>query len=82
VVATEWPAFRELNLATLKDIMTYPLVVDGRNLFDPAEMAEAGFWYYPTGRPPVVPEPASSASLLIEAVEHAAAPVEQPSSTP
>lgn len=55
VIATEWPEFRELDLAELRGRMAYPLVIDGRNLFDPAAMAEAGFSYYPTGRPPVVP---------------------------
>jgi UDPglucose 6-dehydrogenase len=54
VVATDWPAFRALDLARLRAAMTYPLVVDGRNLFDPGEMRAAGFSYYPTGRPPVV----------------------------
>jgi len=76
VVATEWPAFRELDLGTLKEIMAYPLVVDGRNLFDPSEMAGAGFWYYPTGRPPVVPEPAAAGSLPIEPVGDVS-PIEQ-----
>jgi hypothetical protein len=45
--------------------MVYPLVVDTRNALDPAAMIDAGFSYYPTGRPsqtgvpPAVP-PASS----------------------
>jgi UDPglucose 6-dehydrogenase len=71
VVATEWPVFRDLDLRTLKEIMLTPLVVDGRNLFDPARMAEAGFWYYPTGRPPVVPDPTASGPRRVEAAEHA-----------
>ena len=53
VVCTEWPEFRVLDLETLRDVMTYPLVVDGRNLFDRESMAAAGFTYYPTGRPRV-----------------------------
>jgi UDPglucose 6-dehydrogenase len=81
VIATEWPAFRDLDLGTLKETMTYPLVVDGRNLFDPAEMADAGFWYYPTGRPPVVPTPAVQGSLPIEESGQPD-PVGQPSVTP
>jgi UDPglucose 6-dehydrogenase len=55
VVGTEWPEFRELDLTVLRGTMAYPLVVDGRNLFDPDEMARAGFWYHPTGRPPTAP---------------------------
>lgn len=53
VLCTEWPEFRSLDLARLKDSMRYPLVVDGRNLFDPAEMAANGFSYYPVGRPAI-----------------------------
>ena len=33
--------------------MAYPVVIDGRNVFEPAQMAELGFTYYPTGRPSV-----------------------------
>jgi UDPglucose 6-dehydrogenase len=51
VVATEWEEFRQLDLAALREAMAYPVVVDGRNLFDPLEMSNAGFSYYPTGRP-------------------------------
>ena len=54
VLATDWDAFRKLDLLTLREVMAHPVVVDGRNLFDPREMAAAGFWYYPTGRPPVL----------------------------
>jgi UDPglucose 6-dehydrogenase len=53
VVCTEWDEFRALDLERLKSVMTYPVVVDGRNIFNAQEMAAAGFLYYPTGRPPV-----------------------------
>lgn len=53
VVCTEWPDFRELDLSRLKGIMATPIVVDGRNIFEPEVMANAGFTYIPTGRPPV-----------------------------
>jgi UDPglucose 6-dehydrogenase len=55
VVATEWPEFQALDLARLRDLMAYPIIVDGRNALDPAAVAAAGFTYYPTGRPPVLP---------------------------
>jgi len=54
VLATDWEAFRNLDVLTLREVMAHPVVVDGRNLFDPLEMASAGFFYYPTGRPPVL----------------------------
>ena len=57
VLATEWDEFRHLDLAAVKRVMAHPVVVDGRNLFDPAEMAAAGFWYYPIGRPSLVGSP-------------------------
>ena len=60
VLCTEWDEFRTIDLDRLRDLMAYPLVVDGRNVFDPAEMRRAGFTYYPTGRPAVVPDPAGS----------------------
>jgi UDPglucose 6-dehydrogenase len=52
VVCTEWPEFRQLDLERLKGIVTLPIIVDGRNLLDPEMVAQAGFTYFPTGRPP------------------------------
>lgn len=54
VIATEWDEFLGTDLTKLKEVMAYPVVVDGRNLFDPDAMRAAGFTYYPTGRPSVV----------------------------
>jgi UDPglucose 6-dehydrogenase len=53
VVGTEWEDFKQLDLPRIKQAMVYPIVVDGRNLFDPRQMRDAGFTYYPTGRPAV-----------------------------
>jgi len=57
VLCTEWEEFRELDLERLKAAMAYPVVVAGRNFFDPETMGAAGFTYYPTGRPPVLQAP-------------------------
>jgi UDPglucose 6-dehydrogenase len=51
VVCTEWQEFQTLDLHHLRTVMSYPLVVDGRNLFSPQTMAAAGFTHVPTGRP-------------------------------
>ncbi len=51
VVCTEWPEYAALDLARLRDLMALPIIVDGRNVLDPAAAAEAGFTYLPTGRP-------------------------------
>jgi UDPglucose 6-dehydrogenase len=49
VVVTEWDELRELP--SLRDSMRNPLVVDGRNFFDPGELRAAGFTYEGVGRP-------------------------------
>lgn len=54
VVCTEWEEFKRLDLDMVKEQMAYPLIVDGRNVFDPHEMRTRGFTYLPTGRPPVL----------------------------
>ena len=54
LVLTEWEDFAALDLARMKKTLRYPIVVDGRNLFKPAEMAAAGFNYYSIGRPDVM----------------------------
>ena len=56
VICTEWHEFRRPNLAKVRDAMNAPLVFDGRNLYEPARMAEMGFDYYSIGRPHVAPE--------------------------
>jgi UDPglucose 6-dehydrogenase len=50
VLCTEWEEFLSLNLSKLRAFMTYPTVVDARNMFDPEQMRTAGFSYYPIGR--------------------------------
>ena len=56
VVCTEWEEFRNLELTRVYKEMSRPLIVDGRNIFDPQTMAELGFTYLPMGRPAVGPE--------------------------
>jgi UDPglucose 6-dehydrogenase len=51
VICTEWAEFRRLDLSLIRTLMARPMVVDGRNLLDPAEVAAAGLSYFPTGRP-------------------------------
>ena len=50
VLVTEWPEFRELDLELLGRQMAQPILVDGRNLFDPAAARLAGFDYCGIGR--------------------------------
>ncbi len=51
VVLTEWTQFRALDPKRLKDLMRQPVVVDLRNIFNPAEMWGLGFVYESIGRP-------------------------------
>ena len=51
VIVTEWPELRELASAEVRDAMAVPLIVDGRNLLDPAAAIAAGFVYEGIGRP-------------------------------
>lgn len=50
VVATEWDEFRNLDVRAVKVLLKQPIVVDGRNIYDPDEMKAAGFTYLCVGR--------------------------------
>lgn len=50
VICTEWKAFRAIDYAKVKDALTSPVVVDGRNLYDPEIVASYGLDYLPIGR--------------------------------
>jgi len=51
LVVTEWEEFRALDWERIYDSMARPLVIDGRNLLEPARMAALGFEYHSFGRP-------------------------------
>jgi UDPglucose 6-dehydrogenase len=50
LICTEWPEFLDLDLADLKGRMANPILIDGRNLFDPAAVRISGFEYLSIGR--------------------------------
>lgn len=50
LLITEWKEFRMPSWQVVKKLMANPLVIDGRNIYDPAEMAEYGFDYHCIGR--------------------------------
>lgn len=56
LILTEWQEFAALDLNRLRKELKYPIVIDGRNLYDPAAMSEHGITYYSVGRLPVAPE--------------------------
>lgn len=51
VIITEWNEFRALDLTRVKSLMKTPVMVDLRNIYDPADMTDKGFAYTSIGRP-------------------------------
>ncbi len=50
ILVTEWNEFKQLDMARIKASMRQPVLVDGRNIYDPRRMAEMGFIYRGMGR--------------------------------
>ncbi|MBP1465771.1 UDP-glucose/GDP-mannose dehydrogenase family protein [Candidatus Chloroploca sp. M-50] len=50
LLVTEWNEFKQINWDKIRSFMRQPIVVDGRNLYDPQEMASRGFTYWGVGR--------------------------------
>lgn len=63
LILTEWEEFASLDLERLRGAVKYPIVLDGRNLYDPAMMTEHGFSYYSVGRPPALHEETAAARI-------------------
>ncbi len=51
LILTDWPDFSRLDLPKLRYTLRYPIIIDGRNLYDPRQMQELGFTYLSMGRP-------------------------------
>lgn len=56
LILTEWEEFANLDLDRLHEELKYPIVIDGRNLYDPEVMGSHGFTYYSVGRPACLPD--------------------------
>ena len=50
IIVTEWKEFRSADLDTIKQKLTYPVVIDGRNIYDPKFVRAQGLEYFPIGR--------------------------------
>ncbi|MDP8921521.1 MAG: UDP-glucose/GDP-mannose dehydrogenase family protein [Chloroflexota bacterium] len=68
VLLTEWSEFKSLDLPRLRSLMARPVFVDGRNVYDPTEMAEQGFAYHGIGRGNLVRESANGTARAMDAV--------------
>ncbi len=72
VIVTEWQEFHNPRTEILKQLMNRPIIVDGRNLYDPIHMARLGFTYASVGRQTVTPNKAPE-TVSVPAEEAAAA---------
>jgi UDPglucose 6-dehydrogenase len=52
VIVTEWLVYRNPDFDRMKKVLRRPLVIDGRNLYDPTRMAALGFEYHGIGTQP------------------------------
>ncbi|MFW6021421.1 MAG: UDP binding domain-containing protein, partial [Guyparkeria sp.] len=50
VICTEWKAFRAPDFELMRESLAEPVIVDGRNLYDPERLKAAGWHYYGIGR--------------------------------
>ncbi|WP_435015385.1 UDP-glucose dehydrogenase family protein [Tundrisphaera sp. TA3] len=61
-IVTEWNEFRNPDFEVMSRLLRHPVIFDGRNLYDPAQMAELGYVYHGIGR--VVPETSAPSDEL------------------
>jgi UDPglucose 6-dehydrogenase len=50
LVLTEWNEFRRPDFGRIKQLLQWPVIFDGRNIYDPADLQKLGFTYYCIGR--------------------------------
>ena len=63
LILTDWEEFAELDLKRLRNLLKYPIIIDGRNLYAPEKMAEAGYTYLSVGRPDAFPKKESTLGM-------------------
>jgi UDPglucose 6-dehydrogenase len=63
VLLTEWNEFRALDLERVKSLLKSPTLIDLRNVYKPADMAAAGFFYFSIGRRSMDPARAAQRKL-------------------
>jgi UDPglucose 6-dehydrogenase len=64
LILTDWEEFASLDLRRLHSTLRYAIVVDGRNMYDPALMQEQGFTYMSIGRPAATPAREATAAAI------------------
>jgi UDPglucose 6-dehydrogenase len=61
LILTEWSQFATLELQRIRTLLRHPILIDGRNLYPPDQVASAGLIYYSVGRSVGIPKPMPSA---------------------
>jgi hypothetical protein len=56
LILTEWDEFAALDLHRIRALLKHPIVIDGRNLYQPDQVRSAGLIYYSIGRAVGIPE--------------------------
>jgi UDPglucose 6-dehydrogenase len=71
VLVTEWKEFLTLDMGRIRQIMRRPILIDGRNIYDPAQMREFGFVYRGIGRGTVdeQPDPVNGGGVALRQIE-------------
>jgi UDPglucose 6-dehydrogenase len=62
LILTEWREFAALDLTRIRAALKHPIVIDGRNLYSPQQMADEGFIHHSIGRSASIPEHLSAAA--------------------
>jgi UDPglucose 6-dehydrogenase len=70
ILVTEWNEFKHLDLARLRSVMRTPVIIDGRNIYDPTVITDAGFEYRGIGRGCPAPARKGAANGRSEAGDH------------
>jgi UDPglucose 6-dehydrogenase len=79
LILTEWKQFANLDLRKIHSLLKYPIVIDGRNLYAPERMVEAGLMYHSIGRAAATPEHLSPATHKSAAQIHSVPQDQAPS---
>ena len=80
IIVTEWNEFKSLNMQKMRSIMRRPILIDARNIYEPAEMNRIGFIYRGMGRgtpaaPSVLPSADTSDTGIVSNLESDQTPV-------
>lgn len=70
LILTDWSEFAAIDLVRLNQVIRFPIVIDGRNLYKPQQMLDHGFTYLSVGRPAIYE--VQESKLRMEALEKSA----------